>query len=362
MVGVSDLDQYGSWEDNPTYGPVWYPTVVTPDWAPYRDGYWTDVGAWGLTWVDAALWGYAPSHYGRWVHVHGRWGWCPGPRVRRPHWAPALVGWYGGASWGITANGGEPVYAWVPLGWGDAYTPWWRGCSQSCWNRYNKPFGVDPAARTNARPRYSYVDFPGAMTAVPGATLAGRKPVRSTRVPLPASQLSSAPLLATPPNVVSRAAGGQAFRPGERGTPTPASALYSHTRRATIALPVSAPTASPIAAPSPVIAPNEIARAAARLPPVSAPALSVPAPNRAGAARETRAPPTAMPMPMPMPVKAGSAPSTHVVAVPAVVPSGITLPALGVALPQTRAPTVAPPVHAAAGAAVPVLPAAGAPR
>jgi hypothetical protein len=152
MVGVADLDQYGSWEDNPTYGPVWYPTVVTPDWAPYRDGYWTDVGAWGLTWVDAALWGYAPSHYGRWVHVHGRWGWCPGPRVRRPHWAPALVGWYGGASWGITANGGEPVYAWVPLGWGDAYTPWWRGCSQSCWNRYNKPFGVDPACAHERTP------------------------------------------------------------------------------------------------------------------------------------------------------------------------------------------------------------------
>ena len=243
MVGFADLDQYGTWEESSVYGPVWYPAAVAPDWAPYEDGYWTNVGGWGLTWVDAAPWGYAPSHYGRWVHNRGRWGWCPGGYIARPHWAPALVAWYGGAGWGITANGGAPVYAWAPLGWGDAYTPWWRACSQACWNRYNRPFGVDPADRANPRTRHANIDIPGAMTAAPGATLVGRKPVGATRVPVPASQLSSAPMLATPPSVTPRTFAGQVFRPGERGTPTPASAVLSTTQR-TVVLSTAPRTAS----------------------------------------------------------------------------------------------------------------------
>ena len=120
-----------------------YPAAVAADWAPYRDGYWTTVGAWGLTWVDSAPWGYAPSHYGRWVKVGWRWAWCPGGYVGRPHWAPALVGWYGGAGWRSAANSGAPVYGWVPLGWGDAYQPWWHRCSHSCWSHYNRGFAMD---------------------------------------------------------------------------------------------------------------------------------------------------------------------------------------------------------------------------
>ncbi len=279
MVGYAELDQYGSWEDNPMYGAVWYPAAVAPDWAPYQDGYWTSVGAWGLTWVDSAPWGYAPSHYGRWVRVKGRWGWCPGAHVARPHWAPALVGWYGGAGWGITANGGAPVYGWVPLGWGDAYSPWWRGCSQSCWNRYNTPFAVNPADRANPRARYAHLDLPSAMTAVPGATLVGRKPVGATRVPLPVSQLASAPLLATPPSVSPAPVAGQAFRPGERGTPTPASALYSSARRTVIVMP-----APKVAAPAPTAGAPAAAVSRGALPAQSpgrarpAPVLAAPAP------------------------------------------------------------------------------------
>ncbi len=293
MVGYAELDQYGSWEDNPMYGAVWYPAAVAPDWVPYQDGYWTSVGAWGLTWVDAAPWGYAPSHYGRWVREKGRWGWCPGAPVARPHWAPALVGWYGGAGWGITANGGAPVYGWVPLGWGDAYSPWWRSCSQNCWNRYNTPFAVNPADRANPRARYSYLDLPSAMTAVPGATLVGRKPVGETRVPLPVSQLASAPLLATPPSISPAPIAGHAFRPGERGTPTPASALYSNARRTIVVMP--APKG---AAPMPTAtAPAAIGTAA--VPPQSpgrvrpAPVLAAPAQAAGPSAGATgQAPPT----------------------------------------------------------------------
>ena len=113
MVGAADLDDYGAWETAPDYGAVWYPASVPADWAPYSTGYWTEVGVWGPTWVDAAPWGYAPFHYGRWAHIRGRWGWCPGGYVARPVWAPALVGWVGGPGWRYL---GHPRWAGLWLG------------------------------------------------------------------------------------------------------------------------------------------------------------------------------------------------------------------------------------------------------
>ena len=164
MVGAAELDQYGTWSQVPEYGAVWYPTAVEPDWAPYRNGYWADVGAWGPTWVDAAPWGYAPFHYGRWVFVGSRWGWCPGTYVARPLWAPALVGWTGGPGWGISVSVGGPVFGWVPLAWGEPYRPWWNRCSHGCWDRYNRPYAVNV---TRVRPdgppptRYRNASVPG---------------------------------------------------------------------------------------------------------------------------------------------------------------------------------------------------------
>ena len=230
MVGYAELDEYGTWETSPTYGPVWYPTAVAADWTPYRDGYWANVGGWGLTWVDAAPWGYAPSHYGRWVRVGPRWGWCPGRFVARPYWAPALVGWYGGAGWAVSVSGGAPVYGWVPLGWGDAYIPWWRRCSNNCWTHYNRPFAVNVTVRPTAPPaRYSNFGVPGAMTVVAGATLATRKPVPANIVPLPGSLATSAPALASAPPVAPGPSPAPGIRHGERGTPPPASSFYPRT-------------------------------------------------------------------------------------------------------------------------------------
>lgn len=96
MTGYEELDQHGVWRDDADYGPLWMPTVVAQDWAPYRDGSWTWIAPWGWTWVDNAPWGYAPFHYGRWVQVNHRWAWAPGRHIGRPVWAPALVGWVGG--------------------------------------------------------------------------------------------------------------------------------------------------------------------------------------------------------------------------------------------------------------------------
>jgi hypothetical protein len=70
--------------------------------------------------------------------------------------------------------------------------------------------------------------IPGAMTAVAGATLFGRKPVPVNRVPLAGPSGTSAPLpLATAPVVPAGLAQVRSVRPGELGTPTPASALSS---------------------------------------------------------------------------------------------------------------------------------------
>jgi len=83
VVGYADLDEYGSWRSVPNYGNAWFPSRVDADWAPYRDGRWVWQDPYGWTWVDEAPWGFAPSHYGRWVHVESRWGWIPGPRIIR---------------------------------------------------------------------------------------------------------------------------------------------------------------------------------------------------------------------------------------------------------------------------------------
>ncbi len=227
MVGYADLDEYGTWQTVPEYGAVWYPSAVSDDWAPYRDGYWTNVGGWGYTWVDSAPWGYAPFHYGRWARVGGRWGWCPGTYVARPVWAPALVGWYGGAGWGISSTVGSPVYGWVPLGWGEPYHPWWRRCSNNCWAHYNRPYAVNVAVRPIAPPsHYRNVGVPGAVTAVSGATLAGRMPVAQNLVRVPPQQLATAPVLAAAPIVASGPLHVPVVRPGSGGTPPPASTFY----------------------------------------------------------------------------------------------------------------------------------------
>ncbi len=196
MVGASDLDAYGAWESYPTYGNVWFPRTVAVGWAPYRFGHWAWVGPWGWTWVDDAPWGYAPFHYGRWLWLSGRWGWCPGAFVRRPVWAPALVGWLGGPGWAFSESFGAPVYGWVPLSWGDPFWPHWR-CSARCRRALNHPFAVDAAERPGTPVRFASNDFPGAVTWAPGHVLTGGKPVAVNLVRPAASMLSHAPILAT---------------------------------------------------------------------------------------------------------------------------------------------------------------------
>jgi len=117
IEGHSDLDENGTWQEEPEYGHVWYPNDVGPDWAPYSDGSWNYVSPWGWTWVGYEPWGFAPYHYGRWNYFGGRWGWCPGvygPAI----YGPAFVGFFGGGfGFGV---------GWFPLGFGEPFFPWYH--------------------------------------------------------------------------------------------------------------------------------------------------------------------------------------------------------------------------------------------
>ncbi|MFL6674570.1 MAG: DUF6600 domain-containing protein [Massilia sp.] len=180
MTGYEDLDRYGSWRSDAEYGALWLPSVG-PDWVPYRDGSWTWIDPWGWTWVDNAPWGYAPFHYGRWVHVNHRWAWAPGRHDRHPVWAPALVGWVGGAGWNMAfrdKHGQRPVPAqgWYPLSPYDRFVPSYRAPEGHLrwWNRNLRPDDRRTRDR-NHRPE--------GLTVVPHDAFGHRDRVDVPRVP-----------------------------------------------------------------------------------------------------------------------------------------------------------------------------------
>jgi hypothetical protein len=119
VVGYEDLDTYGRWHWVRELGMVWEPTRVARSWAPYRFGEWIWKSPWGWTWVDAAPWGFAPFHYGRWVRLAERWCWVPGPRQVRAVYAPALVAW-------VRDPEQRGSIGWFPLGPRQEYLPPYR--------------------------------------------------------------------------------------------------------------------------------------------------------------------------------------------------------------------------------------------
>ncbi len=187
VTGYADLDASGTWQVDPDFGPVWQPQVVV-GWAPYSVGRWAWVVPWGWTWIDAAPWGFAPFHYGRWVHLRTGWVWSPGGFAVRPVYAPALVAW---------VNDGAPGrVAWVPLGFNEIYRPSYR-VTDDYLRRVNvtNTF-LENTATIAARPvaeRQHYVNqaVPGAVSTAPGESLNAAKavhqPLLAARVIPPAS-------------------------------------------------------------------------------------------------------------------------------------------------------------------------------
>src|ERR1700761_1695092 len=138
VIGYEDLDDNGDWQQSGDYGAVWYPRQVDAGWAPYHNGHWAWIDPWGWTWQDDMSWGFAPFHYGRWAYINNRWGWWPGPRGEgRPYYAPAMGAWFGGSHLGVSVGiGGGPSLGWVPLGYGEVYTPPYT-CSQRYFSDVN---------------------------------------------------------------------------------------------------------------------------------------------------------------------------------------------------------------------------------
>jgi hypothetical protein len=346
MVGYADLDESGSWQTYPDYGAVWFPSTVAPGWAPYQDGYWTEVGAFGPTWVDAAPWGYAPFHYGRWAHIGGRWGWCPGAYARRPVWAPALVAWYGGGSWGHTISHGAPVYGWVPLGWREAYHPTWRRCSYSCWARYNRPYAVNVSVRPSAPPaRYANVAVPGALSAVTGSTLVGRRPVSPNLLNVPAPLASSAPVMTTAPPLAMRPRPVPSAGVVPEGPPAAAS-TYTRVPRPEPVNPRAGRPSVPLG--------STAAASPSKVPMRPAPAMTQPSPDAPQGSPPRRAAPSPPPT-VPAPSRVAPPPRP----VPPMTPA--PPPAAGVSRPPVTMPAPPAPAQVAPGPSSQGQPAPSAP-
>jgi hypothetical protein len=204
-IGYEDLDDNGVWEPAPEYGSVWYPRVHE-GWAPYREGHWAWVEPWGWTWVDDAPWGFAPFHYGRWAQIGGRWGWIPGPMGVRPVYAPALVAWVGGPSFGVSVGIGGGV-GWFPLGWHDPFIPSYhvspgyarnvnvsnsRVVNVTVINNYYTTNNVNVRNTTINNIHYENARVNGAVTGVSNANFASGKSIRGNAI-------------VVPPNAVGRA-------------------------------------------------------------------------------------------------------------------------------------------------------------
>lgn len=183
--GVYELDQYGQWHETDEYGPVWRPSNVNSDWAPYRYGRWEWISPWGWTWIDDAPWGYAPSHYGRWVYVDRYWAWHPGRIIARPIYAPALVSFISGPNFSVSVNIGQPC-GWVPLAPREVYYPYYQSS-----HRYVERINFNHIHRNQTIARefrhdqhhYRNRDFPGGVTVVDPRVVIDRLPVARAVLP-----------------------------------------------------------------------------------------------------------------------------------------------------------------------------------
>ncbi len=81
----AELDQYGEWRDDPSYGQVWMPSYAYGGYDPFRYGYWEQAG-YSSIWIGTMPWSGYTNHAGRWMYLHGpnRWCWVPTRRGHRP--------------------------------------------------------------------------------------------------------------------------------------------------------------------------------------------------------------------------------------------------------------------------------------
>jgi hypothetical protein len=254
--GDEDLDAYGRWDTDASYGPIWYPTTVEAGWAPYRVGHWVWISPWGWTWVDGAPWGFTPYHYGRWAFVRGRWGWCPGRRIVAPVYAPALVVFVGNPGWRSSPAfvGGEGV-AWFPLAPGEVYYPTYV-VDAGYRRRVNIATVTNVSYITNVT-RVTTVTYrnravAGAVTAVPERVFVGAQPVSRSVVMLAPRDMQGARVVGMAPAVAPSGTSLAVTAP-DRRAPLPPQRLATRPVSATHAPP---PPVIPFSAQERVITTN----------------------------------------------------------------------------------------------------------
>jgi hypothetical protein len=184
---------------------------------------------WGWTWVDAAPWGFAPFHYGRWATFGGRWCWVPGPRRENAVYAPALVAWVGGSAFGAAAGfAGTGGVAWFPLGPREVYVPAYPASQTYVRNINISNTTVSAAYVTNvynhavSNVRYVNRNAPGAITAVSQTVFTTAQPVARNAVRLGANETTAATVSATAPPITPEKQsllGAGASGPGIRRPP-----------------------------------------------------------------------------------------------------------------------------------------------
>ena len=303
MTGAADLARSGAWSTTVDGTPLWTPAKLPAGWQPYRQGAWSWNSPWGWTWIDDQPWGFAPSHYGRWLSVKGRWAWTPGQwGATRPIYAPALVGWFGGA--GLTVDG-APAVGWVALAPDEPVFPAYA-VSAKYWNALvaasvapaaRRPVAISgrarlvpsgPAAFANSR-------VAGATTVVAGAALLTQVPVSTMpqwhgaelRLPGLAERLAQAQATAPPAAPVGHTALSAATptlvvplasspAPGGKGVALPAAPVRPGAQLPAIARPVP-----PAALAAPVVArPVAPTAPATAMRPITAPIPPAPIASR----------------------------------------------------------------------------------
>jgi TonB family protein len=223
LTGSEDLDRNGIWRTDPNYGPVWVPTHVSQDWAPYREGHWAWVDPWGWTWVDDSPSGFVTSHYGRWAHVDGGYGgggwvWVPPHReahqdvyAQRPVYSPALVTFVGDSNSPRDFGNGGGV-AWVPLAPGEVYVPAHQTSptyvtNVNVTNTVVQQTTITNVVNNNNVQTTTYVNqnVAGAVTAVPRTTFVNAQPVAQAAVKVAPSAITAAPAVHSAPVAPVRA-------------------------------------------------------------------------------------------------------------------------------------------------------------
>ncbi len=249
VTGYEDLNQYGTWVDDSSYGEVWIPRAVPAGWAPYRTGHWAYEQPWGWTWIDDQPWGFAPYHYGRWANREGRWMWLPPQRDARPVYAPALVAFVGGVELAaaLSRQSSAPV-GWFPLGPREAYVPPYT-TNRDYYQRINRPARVEdqvlnerwqraerhePAGDQNhgqnppQNQQHAALMNQRFATVVPAATFVHSQPVARAALQVAPDKIAAAPVapVAAPPAPAAAVAAppAQAAPNAARPAATPAAA------------------------------------------------------------------------------------------------------------------------------------------